>query len=273
MLDLRAINANRFALAKRLWTFSIVFKVLIFIVGGYSVFDARISRYMPFILIVMAMASEFLQWYSDTIKSRSESLLRNLDLCLSFDWSISATDNREIVSFVPKKLRNQFDITKPVESYFASKEYPSPRKAMENLLESSWYTRKQAGIMTTICLIVCLVAVLLSIGVLMIASQDLNSLSTREGINKVVTSWLLLLFSLGLFRYGWGYFKLHQRCIRTEASSQHLLSSESIAESDAIKQWYEYQIVRSSSPLLPQWLWSVYEKSLNDAWARETQAR
>jgi hypothetical protein len=273
LLDLRTINANRFALAKRLWTFSITIKVLIFVVGVYSVFEVGISRYMPFILIVMAVASECLQWYSDIIKSRSESLLRNLDLCLSFDWEISATDKREIVSFVPKKLRDKFDVTKSVQSYFASKESPGPRKAIENLIESAWYTRKQAGVMTVICIVVCLTAFLLSIIVLMIASQDLNNLSTREGINKVVTSWLLLLFSLGLFRYGWGYFKLHQRCIKTEASSQHLLSSDSIVESDAVKQWYEYQIVRSSSPLLPQWLWSVYESSLNDAWERETQAR
>ena len=221
----------------------------------------------------MAVASECLQWYSDTIKSRSESLLRSLDLCHSFDWEISSTDIREIVSFVPKKLRDKFNVTSSLESYFASKESPGPRRAIENLLESSWYTRKQAGVMTIICLAVCLFALLSSIVVLMIASQDLNNLSTREGINKVVTSWLLLLFSLGLFRYGWGYFKLRERCIKTEASSLHLLSSGSIVESDAIKQWYEYQIVRSSSPLLPQWLWSVYEASLNDAWKRETQAR
>lgn len=273
MLDLRAININRFALAKRLWTFSIIIKVLIFVVGVYSVFEAGISRYMPFILIVMAVVSECLQWYSDIIKSRSESLLRNLDLCQSFDWEISSTDKREIVSFIPRKLRDKFDVTKSVRSYFASQDPPGPRKAIENLIESAWYTRKQAGVMTVICLVVCLTALLLSIITLMIASQDLNNLGTREGINKVITSWLLLLFSLGLFRYGWGYFKLHQRCIKTEASGQHLLTSGNIVESDAIKQWYEYQIVRSSSPLLPQWLWTVYETSLNDAWKRETQTR
>ena len=204
MLDLRAINNNRFAIAKRLWAFSIIFKVLIFVLGVYSVFNVRMSKYMPFILIVLAVISECLQWYSDIIKSRSESLLRNLDLCLSFDWEISATDKREIVSFVPKKLRDKFDVTKTIESYFASKESPGPRRAIENLLESVWYTRKQAGVMTVICLVICLAALLLSIFVLMIASQDLNNLSTREGMNKVVTSWLLLIFSLGLFRYGVG---------------------------------------------------------------------
>jgi len=110
----------------------------------------------------------------------------------------------------------------------------------------------------------------ISIGALMVASQELGSTSAREGVSKVVTSWLLLIFSLGLVKNAWSYYKMIQRCHRAEASGEYLLKGE-IAEPDALKQWYEYQIARASAPLLPEWLWKVMQPSLDDAWRRGRQ--
>jgi hypothetical protein len=268
MLDLRRLNKNRFVLAKRYWMLSITLKILIFVIGGLSVFNVISSHYVPLIILLLGVFSEGFQWYSDVIKGRSEMLLRSLDLCSSFSKEISDADKRDIVSFIPKKVRKKLDVKEVVDNYFASEQNPGPAKAVENLYESAWYTRRQAGTMAAICLCIFVLVLLFSVIILIISSQELNDLNTREGVNKIVTSWLLLLFSLGLSKYGWSYFKLFQRCQKTVSSSTHLLSNNEISESDAIKQWYEYQIVRSASPLLPQWLWWAMESSLNDAWNR-----
>jgi hypothetical protein len=268
MIDLRAVNKNRFALAKRLWMISILLKVSIFVLGSYFVFTSESYRYLPQALLVMAAASELFQWRSDIIKGRSESLLRNLDLCISFGRKISDADKRDIVSCMPKKLRKEMEAPEVVDTYFESNEAPGPRKAVENLVESAWYTRKQTEVILAINLILIVLVLALSTFALMVTSRELENVSTRENINKLVTSWLLLLFSLGLARHAWSYYKLLQRCQKTESNGDHLLGNNEISEADALKQWYEYQITRSASPLLPGWLWKIMEPSLNDAWRR-----
>jgi len=74
-----------------------------------------------------------------------------------------------------------------------------------------------------------------------------------------------------MFRHAWNYHKLAERSERSYTIASHLMREE-ITEADAIKQWYEYQIGRASSPLLPEWLWKLRKTDLNDAW-QHTSAR
>lgn len=153
------------------------------------------------------------------------------------------------------------------DNYFDSNQEPGPRRAVENLVESAWYSKKQAGFMTVFCIVIILLVCITSIITLMITSADLQeAVIFPDQVNRVITSWLLLVFSLGLVRYGWAYFKFYQRCQKTESTADHLLKSSDISEADALKQWYEYQLTRSSAPLLPHWLWWLWGSSLNDIW-------
>lgn len=267
MPDLRSINQNRFAHAKRLWTIANLLRFTAIIFGAWAVFLAKPTLYLPQILFVIAIAAELFQWRSDVIKTRCESLLRKLDLCRSFDMPISPADKRDIVSYLPKPLRKQFSDTELPDTYFTSSEPPSPRKAVENLVESAWYTKQQASIMAGVCIVLTVAVVATALGALIITSNEVQSVATRANISKAVTSWLLLIFSLGMFKHGWAYYKLAERSGQTYNTGEHLLRSE-IAEADAVKQWYEYQIARASSPLLPEWLWKLKQDALNDGWRR-----
>lgn len=266
MLDLRAINQNRFEHAKRLWTIANLLRLLAFCVGAYAIAIAKSPRYMPQIIFVVVVAAELFQWRSDVVKSRCESLLRKLDLCRSFEMPISPADKRDIVSYLPQPLRKEFSAELP-DSYFTSSESPSPRKAVENLVESSWYTRQQANMMVGVCSVIAVVVVVIALAALIVTSNEIESVASRANISKVVTAWLLLIFSLGMFKHGWAYYKLAERSERTHSAGEHLLRGE-ITEADAVKQWYEYQIGRTASPLLPQWLWKLRQDNLNDAWQR-----
>lgn len=265
MIDLRAINKDRFSRAKSLWKLSNTLKIFIFVVGSISVLSPNPHPYTPLFLLAVATTSEIVQWRSDVIKSRSESLLRNLDLCRSFQREISGADKRDIVSDLPKRLRKQLAESEIPDTYFTNDQPPGPRKAIENLLESAWYTKKQTEIMAWVC--VALIAIFLAVSIiaLVVASRELQSVSAREGASKVATSWLLLIFSLGFIKNAWLYQKMALRCQKTESACEYLLRSD-VTEADALKQWYEYQLARSSSPLLPEWLWRIKQSSLDDGW-------
>lgn len=267
MLDLRAVNRNRFDLAKRLWAWSIATKVVVFVLGSTSVFVEGVTVYTPQIMLILVIIAELLAWRSGVIKSRSEALLRNLDLCQSFGRRISKADKRDIVSYLPKKVRDQFESSSVVDDYFASKTSPGPRKAVENLVESAWYTKRLSAVMTGLSMALIVILLMVSVLALIASSHEIESTATRADVSKVVASWILLIFTLGISRNAWGYYRLFRRSVRTEMSASHLLSG-SVAESDAIKQWYEYQVVRAAAPLIPNWLWQIMKDSLSDAWER-----
>lgn len=272
MIDLRAINRDQFNSAKRLWLCAVLAKVAIFVLGAVDILIVDIVVYMPVVIMGLAAISEGLQLRSDVVKSRSEALLRNLDICRSFDRTVSEADKRDIVYYVPKKKRDEFERRGGVDEYFANLTAPGPRKAVQNLLESAWYTKKQASVMALVSMVVIMLACLLSIWTLIVASHEIADIVTRRGVGQVVTSWLLLIVSVGLLRHAWAYYRLSRTSERTENRCDLLLKGD-ITEADALKTWYEYQTIRAGSPLLPDWLWSIMQPSLNDLWHRMASER
>ena len=214
-------------------------KILIAAIGIWTVFEVS-SLWTPQLLLLLALVSELFQLRSDGLKSRAEAVLRILDLCESFGHEISASDTRDIAI--------------------------GPQRAAMNLIESAWYTRRQAGTMALIygALIAGLFA--FSIAALMIATRNVADQEVRERIVRVVTAWLLLLVSVNMLRNVWGYFKLYERCRRTEVVCTHLAKGD-VSEPEITRQWYEYQIARVGSPLIPEWLWNAMKSRLDKAWA------
>jgi succinate dehydrogenase hydrophobic anchor subunit len=267
MLDLRTLNQAQFLSAKRFWSAAIVTKITIFGLGIWAIFLASPPAYLPQILLFLAVVSELLQIHSDEVKSQAEALLRTLDICRSFGRQISEADKRDIVANVPRAIRKRFAGKQLPDLYFASTQSEGPKRAVENLIESAWYTRRQTGAIAALYLFMIIGLLTLSIIALIITIRETNNLQFEEQIIRVVTAWLLLIVSLNMLKSVWSYFKMYQRCQKTELICNHLLLSQ-VTEADALKQWYEYQMARASSPLLPNWLWRLMGPSLDDAWQR-----
>ena len=263
-IDLRALDRALFKSAKEYWAGAVAAKLMIFGLGLWSVFTSG-WWYTPQAMLVVAVLSECLQLRSDVQKSRAESLLRTLDLCRSFARAISPADKRDIVLAAPRAQRRLIDESDLIDSYIDSTELPGPRRAVENLLESAWYTKNQASLMAWAY--GGLVAVLLLSAVLafVVTAREVTDVELRERIMKSVTSWLTLLVSLSMFKSVWAYFRLAARATKTEAACNHLLTGQ-VSETDAVKQWYEYQLTRASAPLIPDRLWRVMKPRLDEAW-------
>jgi hypothetical protein len=271
-MDLRAVNNAQFLDAKRFWAAAMFAKLVVFAMGLVGVLAVNPTAYLPQLVLIVAVASELLQLRSDGLKARAESLLRKLDLCRSLGQEVSDNDLRDIAYTVPHRIRHRFRSSEGPDTYFASASDRGPVRAIENLHESAWYNGRQAGAMAAIYGSGIAVLVVTSIAVLIMAMRESEVGGQQERLVRVVTAWLMLVISLNMLKAAWSYFRIHQRCDRTVEATLRL-SKTSISETDALRQWHEYQVARSSCPLMPQWLWKMLETSLNDAWASAVRAR
>jgi hypothetical protein len=267
MIDIREANRYRFSRAKRLWMCANATKFLSFVLSGIVVFLSWPEPIAPYLVFVLGLAAELFQWRSDFNKGQSEGLLRKLDVCDSFGMGISVSDERDIVAFLPRRLRDRFTVEVRRDAYFDSPKDQGPERSFDNLSQSAWLTREQTRVMVAICVLLIVAMVGGALAALVFASVEAEQASTRSGVSRVVTAWLMLIFSLGVFRNLWGYHRLHERADASYRTSEHALASGPTRE-DAIKQWYEYQIGRAMGPLLPEWLWRWKKKDLEDVWRR-----
>ena len=265
MLDLRAINQRDFARAKIFWTIANALRGIIFIAGAWAVFIANPSVYLPLLLFGLVVVAELCQWHSDSWKGHADSLLRKLDLCRSFGREMTRGDLREIASRLPASLRKSTETARRPDEYFTTSAPQGTQAAVENLVESAWYTMKQARYMVGLFWFLGVVIVGTGLAALIVSSNEVHSLATRNDVSKVVTSWLLLIFSLGIFRNGWAYYKLFRRSEESYNVASRLTDTD-VDDNKALAHWYEYQIVRASAPLLPSWLWHLKQRALNEAW-------
>ena len=200
-----------------------------------------------------------------------------LDLENSFGWKIKKA---ELLDFMARYALNLDDITsEPTGSYFASKEDPGPRRAVENLRESSWWSMHLAETMwwisiTTIILIVvgCVFLLNFSVGNFLQASVKVSTVAqtnnqvisqasaTAQAVDasviKVVTTAILFAFSYGLFRFTTGYFVFKEKSNSAREKADQLLEKADVDHVEAIKLWQEYHLAREASPTVPSWIWN-----------------
>lgn len=269
--DLRTLSKAYFELAKRWMIAAILFKILIFLFGLLSIFLPIIPGYTPFIITLFSIASDLFTWRSDVIKGTSEGLLRKLDYLDSFGWEMSKAEISDILMRRPKNLYKLAPNEVVGEEYFASKEGIGAKKAMENIQESAWWSKHLSERMGQYCFIVTFILIAVLFGVLLLSVQTVNGSNTLANIGRVVTSALMLVFSLGLFRFVVNYYGFSKKASQIEEKIEHLIKLPIFDETEAIKVMQEYHIARASAPLIPSWVWKQMRNDLNKMWKKYRQ--
>lgn len=264
--DLRTLCQAYFELAKRWMIAAILSKILIFTIGIITVFWPVFPTFSPFIVIILSIASDLFSWRSDIIKGTAESLLRKLDFWDSFGWAISKAELSDIIMRSSSNLYKLAPVEIVGEKYFASKEGVGAKRALENIQESAWWSKHLSEKMGQYCLTVTCVLIAVLFGVLLVSIQTVNSSSTLANTGRVVTSALMLVFSLGLFRFVSGYYGFSRKAAQIEERIENLITSQNFDSFDAIKATHEYHIARAAAPLIPSWIWKNMQANLNEMW-------
>ena len=155
--------------------------------------------------------------------------------------------------------KEQFD-------YFASTSSAGPTKLLENLEESSWWSKHQAKRMAMYTGAVGIIILFIVLASLVITLQITALQSTSEVIAKAAILVILFIISGGYVRLAFDYELFARQADKAETLAHQLRQSAQISEVEAIKLLHDYQINRATSPLLPSWLWNMVQKELNELW-------
>lgn len=277
------IRNGLFARCKLYWGAGLTVKFLVFILGIVVVVAPMDGKIIAISGLMLAVASEYLMWQSDRWKGVAHGLHRKLDWENSFGWFISESELMDYLARYPGNMDEL--VGKSTGSYFASNESPGPKRAVENLRESAWWSMHLSESMFWRSVVVIIVIVVGCVTLLNVSVGNLDEpqatasatptathqpAETKQGVSaqtvRIVTSAILFIFSYGLFKFATGYYSFSAKAKQVRDSAVLLLKAGQTDEIQAIKLWQDYHLAREAAPIIPTWIWKLREKKLNILW-------
>jgi hypothetical protein len=217
------------------------------------------------------MASELAGYRMDRVRGIAQGLRRKLEMLDSFAWEISGRELSDLVARCSRSVKKAAKQQTSPEPYYASQEPPGPKRGVENVMESAWWSKHLSEAMFWICVSIISLAVVGSFAALIVSILSIANQAALVAIARVVTSVLLLTLSFGMIRLAVGYYSFAERAGRVEGQAESLLRGRRINQTDSIKLLHEYQLARSSAPIIPEWIWRWKRDELNALWSTYRQ--
>lgn len=223
------------------------------------------TEWIGLVAAILAIVYVLLQWRSDTLRRMADSVKRKNEVFDGMGWPPSGKEFSDLKVTIPDNIRRDF--WKPVRSnYYDSDTAPSPLRVIENLEESSWWSKHLSQSMMGYSGAFCTVVVMLAIITLLITLQNASGQTYEQNIARAMTSVIVFLFSAGYLRLTFEYFRFGREAQRIEDQAIYLKKQADLSSVDALKLLHDYQIIRAGAPLIPTWLWKMKNSKLNDAW-------
>jgi len=259
-----AVLTALFSSAKRWWSVTLAIKLLAFGLSVLSILVATIpSEVVAPAVVILTIVAEIATYKADALKGDAQLMRRRLDFSDALGWPISSPEYSDLLArrtaLLMHSQRSSSD-----EEYFASTQGQGPSRAVENTMESAWWTKHLCRTMALYCLISTLGALALSLATLYFALIGTSTPNTRIVVAKLVSALLAFVFSFGLARLTVSYWQLNQKASRTEHAALHILNT--VSEIDAITLMQEYDLARAAGPLIPTWHWRRSRDTLGPLW-------
>jgi len=252
--------------AKWWWASALWVRLSGFLIAVASTLLGRAPALTSYSVALLTLLAETAGYRSDWARSKAQGLRRRLDLLDSFGWAIPNAEYSDILASVPGYVHADA-LNRPTRGpYFASAAQPGPVRAVENVSESAWFSKHLSEEMGHLCAATIAVTGVSAIAALTAAIHSVGDAAASTSVARVVTSALMLLLSLGVVRMMAGYYAFAHAAATAEAGAERLLESGTPSEREALKLVCEYQVSRSASPLIPEWLWQWRRNALNELW-------
>jgi len=252
--------------AKWWWACSLFLKLAGFLFGAIIILLTLPSKPVPYVIALVTLLSEAAILRSDSIKGVAQSLRRKIDFEDGLGWTISREEYSDLIMRSPASVKIKACNKPQAESYFASNEPPGPRRALQNVTESPWWSKHLAEKMGQYCATVIVVATVLAFVILVMTLEGSSVHDTASAVSRVVTSVLMLVLSLGLVKMMLGYFGFAKKSEKAEQKAIEALKAAAPSDVDAVKVMNDYHIPRASAPILPTWVWKWHRDELNKTW-------
>ena len=225
--------------------------------------------FFAFTAALLTVLNSVFLWRSDRLRATAETWLRKFEMDKSLGWEINAREIADLLAAAPRSVKEAARTDEEYE-YFASTRNVGPKKLLENLEESTWWSKHQARRMSKYVGAFGIIALVIAFITLVISLQSALSASFSDSIAKIAISIIVFMFSGGYIKLAFDY-NLFANQAHKIGEKAFQLQEDEISEVEVIKLLHDYQIDRAGSPLIPSWLWKIVGKELNELWNERLQ--
>jgi hypothetical protein len=271
---LKRIIAKTLRKAKRWYLAYILSQVTILGFAVLSIFwqiDQRLSAVAAFVAV---LATECLRWRSDFWKSQGEFAKRRWELIDGFAVSVSDGWVADWLAARPSNFLADVTENELKGSDFDSLAIPGPRRLLDNIEESAWWSKHESRIVAWylgLILVVILAGAFAALTITITgigAAIDASESRITQNVGAMICAVLAFVFSINLVRLLVSFISFFHSAKAILGRCRALLDSGNVDERSALLLLFDYQTSRDAAPLLPTLVWKVHGQHLRREWDR-----
>lgn len=243
---------------------AIILQVVLYVAGIVALVFPEVTLTYPWVALPLALVTADIAGRASKYKGMAETAKRHHELLLSFGEQPSKNQLADLSQVFSKAIPKQTHELLKSGITYASTAALGPKRALENLSESAWFTKHLAGRCETIVRLVFIITLLIAVSLLLWAASTVSGTTSGMAIAKGVAATLIFLVSVGSIR-GWiAYQSLHKKAGEIDAEACRLKEQEEPDPFRVHRLLSEYQLSRASAPMIPTWVWKLHRNSLNE---------
>lgn len=256
-----------FARAKKWLGFLLGLQCFIFVTGVAAIFIPAATLSYPYIAFSIAALNTWVSQRVAQLKGAADDCKRKHEL---YDGFGVAPSGKWLANF---RLANPGALKTAEENLlrkgitYASSELPGPRRILENVVESSWFSHHLARWCATALAWGIFITGIFLVAVLFYLTSSTEQAESRDAAARAIAATFLFVISLGMIRALLSYQGFSRKADKCDDDATDLLNAAGEpADYDALRILNDYQMARASAPMIPTWVWKILRDRLNENW-------
>lgn len=268
---LSALLRVEFSHAKSIWGLGTLLTMITSLLGALVPLVSEPSYFLSAVIPGAGIVGYLACWHADSLRGRAESLFRKLEAEDFLGWPLSEKERRDAYALGDEDAATA--IKNDVANYWASKEVPGPRRAVEGVQESAWWSEHLARTMALVIGALAAGCLILAVSTLFaVMGKELTSPQAGSVANAILVLFALS-FSGGFMRLAIDYRAFSVSAASIDSRAEQLLADPRLEAVQAIRILHDYQVIRVKAPPLPDLVHRLRKKSLERLWSSLHRAR
>lgn len=251
-MTLQACSTRLYNRAKTWWAWANALRVGVVVAGAAATVAGVAPLPASLVAGVLALAGWWAQYRADGARDRANDLRRQMDLQDGLGWAVSRMDLRDLGAEVGAVVSPE----PPVESYFESRGPVGPRRLVENVRETGFFSEHIARTAERAMWGVTAALALLAVGGLFAAVAVIDDAEALRTAGVVLATVLLAVETTGVARLALDYGAFRRSACEVKSQADRLLDAPSVSLATAAHVAESYFLDRARAPLLPDWVYS-----------------
>jgi hypothetical protein len=262
--SLRAISRIEFNVAQACLLSGFTAELLAVVLGGFGAQSPRSLWWTAPAVVCLAFTTLVAKLIGERYTSAANDILRRLDVSDGLGKPIDPFVAVDLIDDASAWVRRRAARTGP-ETYFGSTQHPSPRRLLEHVRESAWWTKRLANDMARFAAFVTFVLVVVGFMSLVAALDGSVPRSAAEVAAPWVQAVVVLLLSQSPFQAYMRYRAFSEGAGKAQERAAALLRCTP-TEADALDAAADYHLVRQSAPVIATLWYNHRRPDLNARW-------